>query len=251
MVPDGVAPTVTVPGGPQSLAEYYQSHAPDRLIPFWPQCPTRGHLLLRHAVSGQIIRGRCGRLPCHACIAANVFDYGGAIGLASPDQMVTLTQVGQTWQQVRGRVARFRQILGRGGTPVEYAYHVELNPSGDQQRHLHMWMRGQVSETQIRDAATRGGMGQVALVTAHRPAPGEIPLLTYGMKACLQRPVGATKLWPAAEAFLEANGGRLLHATRRFWRDRDNIPLHNVRQAVRESRAARGRLGPWVPWATD
>jgi len=212
----------------------------------WPICPSRGHLRIVNHQTGLVVPGRCGRLRCHACLVPAALDYGAAIGLARPDHLVLLTQVGRDWEEIHSRMHRVRQTLTRSGCQSEWVYHVEPNPrrTGN---HIHLWLRAaDFVPDRLLNAAARAGMGaEFATARRYEPMLGETaPLLTYGMKACSYAPDGATALWPAAEQYLQLNSGQLGHATRGFWRDALGRPIRRVRDAIRAARQARGQGGP-------
>lgn len=76
-----------------------------------------------------------------------------------------------------------------------------------------------------------------------RPAVG-VANPEYGLKMILRnRPEVLTELWPSAERYLEFNGGRLVHPSRGFWRDRNG-----ARCTLAKAEVAAGNYAPdtWV-----
>jgi hypothetical protein len=113
--------------------------------------------------------------------------------------------------------------------------------------HLHMWVWGDyLLEPAVIDAALSAGMGrEVDVRQAYLPDRQEVPALTYGMKAVLDRPKGTSSMPAQAEQYLTVNGQRLVHATRLFWRDgAGGQPLGGVRAA-----AVAARNKPYTPAA--
>lgn len=226
------------------LVKYHQSQQPSGTS--WPRCPTKGHLVLRRFASGQVTYGRCGRLRCHACITPAVYDRAAAISLARPSHLITLTQVGPAWNEIKAGVQLFVRALKALAGPVEAAYHVEVNPAGTG-NHVHMWARTKrVTRPSIALAAERAHLGPIVDVRrVDLPRDGErLTGATYGMKACLRRPDGASSLWPQAEEYLHLNGDRLEHHTQGYYLDRGGAQV-GVRRAEAEARAAYGLSGGW------
>ncbi|WP_343994091.1 hypothetical protein [Terrabacter terrae] len=192
--------------------------------------------------------GRCRVLTCHACIWPEALNFGAAIGLAKPRWLGTITQVGFAWPEIQRRMMHFRKVLNRAEVPVEYAWHVEPNPDGTGQHHVHFWAHGNaLPKSAVTAAAVASGAGAVADVTpAHVTGDAaEVPTLAYGMKACRPPHAEVTSLWPEARHFLDANGGRLGRTTKGFWRDAAGAPLRTLREAVRMARSEQGR-GDWL-----
>ncbi|RKT79211.1 hypothetical protein DFJ68_2675 [Terracoccus luteus] len=215
----------------------------------WPVCPVSGDFLMRHLRTGEVTRGRCLDSSCYACVWPVALRVGGAIGLARPDRLITLTHVGRTWATIQSRMTYFRRVLTRRDLPLEYAWHVEPDPDpASPEHHVHLWSHGaDPSRGDIAAAAIAASMGPVCDVrSVEVPTDGRIPTLAYGMKTC-EPPHGLmSQLWPEAERYLAANGGRLVHPTRGFWRDLLGHPVNRMREAIRLARQAQG-FGNWVP----
>ncbi|PYF99067.1 hypothetical protein SAMN05216184_10990 [Georgenia satyanarayanai] len=145
-------------------------------------------------------------------------------------------------------MAAFLRSLRGSVAPVEAVYHVEANPGGTG-NHMHLWVRSsRLPRRAVASAVACAGFGTVFDVRrVELPAEGQrLQATTYGMKACLQRPAGATGLWPAAEQYLTLNGDRLEHHTRDFYLDRSGSPAGGVRAAIREARQQYGLRGGWA-----
>ncbi len=120
----------------------------------------------------------------------------------------------------------------------------DQNPAGTG-HHIHAWQWGDpLDQGLLRDAALSAGMGDFAEVHPRRAPAGAA--LTYGMKTVIDgSPVG-TELPDATWDYLRLNGGRLLHATRGFWRDETGQQLGEVRDALRAVARLNGGDDTWV-----
>lgn len=184
-----------------------------------PTCPTKGHIVLVNRATGEIRRGACERLVCSVCRPAAARRQSAAIAAAQPDLFVTLTRVGDDWPTIRRRVNRFRDLIRRELDGWQDCYSVEANPRGTG-HHAHLFAFAAEPFTEVDhglfgDAAVRAGLGPIVDVTMFRIDDGA-KHLGYGLKSALNPPGEKSS---AAEAFLVMNGGRLLHATRGFFRD--------------------------------
>ena len=210
----------------------------------WPICPRNGDRTLVRTDTGTITTGRCLSNSCYACIWPVALPIGAAIGLAKPDWMIGLTQVGKDWAQIRDRVKYLGTVLRRAKLQIQYAWHVEPNPHSDD-HHIHMWAHGdKVKAITLASAAGAVGMGQQVYVKAAASGTDGARNFTYGMKMCRPSRADASAMSPEAAQFLELNGGRLVHPTRGFWRDASGRPLKGIREAIRMARQAEGR-GSW------
>lgn len=208
---------------------------PSDVVQAGSECPTPGPLANFNWKTGERYQRGCGRITCPPCARAVATRTVLAIERANPSHMVTLTLTGDQWQQTRAAVAEFsrRQRGSKGLTDWAMAWHAHVNPTHDGERHIHAYVRGQVDEEEIATSAYAVGFGPRIDVKAIKGGP-----YAYGLW-----PVFATKGLDAPEAqalldeFLEANGGRLVHATsgrNRFWRDRSGRPttLKEARKAT-------------------
>jgi len=123
---------------------------------------------------------------------------------------------------------------------------VEPNPSGDGGHHVHGLAWGAFPSVEaVRAAAVREGFGRwVGL----RRIRDQDAAAMYGVKlAALSAAAYSLKgVGQDLETFLQANGGRMVHASRRFWRDSGGASLPGVRVArrVAAQRVAEGDLCP-------
>ncbi len=180
-------------------------------------CPSRGHELYRNPWSGQMQPKMCGAIRCPVCIVSVALRYSAAIALAEPEHFVLLTDVGEAWPTIKVRLNRYRQALRKAGQLVQDAYHVEPNPNGTG-HHVHQWAwGGQVDGSSVACAASSAGLGSfTSIKTAYTPSSGR---LSYGLKTIIQGGPECGEMPAMAQRYLEVNGGRLVHATRGFWRD--------------------------------
>jgi hypothetical protein len=188
----------------------------------------------------------CRRLACPYCGPRITLSTVKAIELAAPRSsgVVTLppdktpTSYGAllgSFARVLGSVA---ESLRSGGSIWEYVWVVEL--SERLQPNVHFLQRGDaVAGLRFRRAlAGAGGRGDL------QPIRHLGRLSRYVLKlplAGLDLPgVDATA---AMDLHLLLNGGRLIHASRRFFVDARGVPLNGVRAARAEARQA-GTTGP-------
>lgn len=127
--------------------------------------------------------------------------------------------MGDSWSEIRTRMAQVVRRLRRGSRAFEHVWHVEPNPGGTG-NHIHGWSWGQrPSPDLLREAAAAAGMGRSVWLGAWTTPATEDPAITYGMKTILQEQLNRQVLGPATRQFKELNGGRLVHASGGFYRD--------------------------------
>ncbi len=165
-----------------------------------------------------------------------------AVEMARAERFLTFTEAGEDWQTIRARMNRIggdlRQLRGCAWNVV---YFVEPNARRGQ-HHVHGLQWGPFTdEERLSEVASSRGMGkrvQVEPVESVGAATG------YGMKMARRF---HPEVGPDAEAlrrYLDANGGRLIHASRGFWRDSSGRRLGGIREAISATRGTvRGR---WV-----
>lgn len=185
------------------------------------------------------------------------------MALACPERSYLLTLAGRDWQTVRMRVGRWRYRIRQVAPGWQDCWHVEPNPSGSGEHHVHglAWGPYLPIET-ARRAAEREGLGSWLGLRRIR---GLQSAAMYGVKlAALAASAYSVKGVDDLELFLEANGGRMVHASRGFWRDGGgaSLPGVGVARRVAGQRVAEGHdLCPvtgerhsWdvvrVPWET-
>lgn len=221
-------------GTAPSLVPYRESVTPPDTL---DRCPRKLDFVLLNTATGQVAPARCKANTCAYCAPVNARLIGGAIALAGYQRHITLTQAGDSWQEVRGRMRRLRYFLVKSGFEVEWAWHVEPNPKGTG-RHIHAFQRGaqKIPQTRLSSLAVRSGFGRVCWINWHgkrkRAQNYGVKLagMPYGMKAVEQA--------QALDEYRELNGNRLVHASRGFWLDEAGRPV-----GQREAMAAWARLG--------
>lgn len=183
------------------------------------RCPRKLEYQWQNLDTGEIRAARCRANFCPFCGPVNAGLVGGAITLAGVERMGTLTQVGDDWQTVRARVKRLAYDLRHDtGRALDWAWHVEPNPRGTG-HHVHFFQRGDfLPQQELSRRADQRGMGRVADIrrweTKGRSGYGlKLAGIGYGLKLAEAESTMGT--------YLRANGGRLVHSTRGFWRDND------------------------------
>ncbi len=177
------------------------------------------------------------------CVRVEAGRFAAAVGLAQPEWSIMLTQVGETWEEIRVRLNRLRDLVRANGLAWEDMAHIEPNPTGTG-NHAHLWQWGDRVPTKILEQlAARARLGYVVGVGRRQRPPGAP--LSYGMKAVLAGAPDGADLPPETATFLALNGWRLGHATRRFWRDGPGRPLAG-RRAASQVIATRAATGPWL-----
>jgi hypothetical protein len=194
---------------------------------------------------GLTVRDRCRRNGCSWCGPINARQTAQAIALAGPERSYLLTQAGRDWQTVRARMKRFRYRLRQlAGAAWFDCWHVEPNPSGDGQHHVHGLQHGEFVDVEtFRAAAGREGFG--SWVGLRRVREGSSASF-YGLKmaSLAAAAYGLKGVGSDLEEYLQANGGRMVHASRGFWREPSAggwVSLRGVRPAIRSARWRVGR----------
>jgi hypothetical protein len=212
-------------------------------------CPKKAGWWLISESTAQMVPMGCGASRCEVCGPAKARATAGAIGLASPDRFFTLTQVGDSWQEVRNRVKQVRHELSRRVGPIEFCWHVEPNPKGTG-HHVHAWEHGPfIPQKLLSEVADRQGMGRVVDVRKWKPVGG--PDVTYGLKLAgvgygLKMMSGDDT--EAFDLYMRSNGERFVHSSRGYFRGSDGEHL-SLRAARQEwSAACADDPGPWVPY---
>jgi hypothetical protein len=174
----------------------------------------------------------CGAQFCPFCMPRVSTRISGALGLAEPDLLLTVTLLPPDWLQIRRLLNALMASLRRRSPKFQWAYTVEANRSGDR-AHAHAWVRGpRLRRVELADIAASAGVGSVHQV----PTFSRGQALGYTLKE-----VGLSPTLPVGEAlaqqatFWHLNGGRLVHATHGFWRDRDGA-ASTLRRAKRLGR---------------
>lgn len=182
----------------------------------------------------------CARLTCPVCVRINAFKVARAIALAAPTTSYRLSLVGDSWGEIQPRMRQVVRRLRNEIITFEHVWHVESNPGGTG-NHIHGWSWGaRPSMPLLSDAAFRAGMGENVDVRRWITRQSEDPMIAYGMKGALAES-SRTALSPATKDFLALNGGRLVHASRSFYRDGAGGPQLRTRREAERRASQRAR----------
>lgn len=190
--------------------------------------------------TGEVVPARCSRLRCAYCLRVNAKRRALAIALARPERAILLTQVGNDWQTIRDRMRKLRYELAAEAGDFQWVLHVETNPKGTG-HHVHAWEHGAfIPQKLLASKAKRRGLGGVAFINRVRSSAGAsqygLKGITYGLKGVEAQDEG--------DQYLQDNGWRLTHQSRRFFRVGDQpVP---VRDAERSALGVVYEPGKWV-----
>lgn len=198
-------------------------------------CPrTRGYVWA-NLETGEVRPARCGRNGCLWCGPINAVILAGAIDVAGPQRLLTLTKVGDSWAEVRPRMFKLGYEIRRAWGQSEWCWHVEPNPKGTG-HHVHalQWGASFIPQRWLSAAARRRGMGKVVDI---RPVRAQDRVGFYGLKmAAAAYTLKLAREEESYRTYQRVNGGRqLAHASRGFWRDRDGLELAGVKAARAEA----------------
>lgn len=194
--------------------DLYATSVPNEVL---KQCPRKMDWQWVNIVTGEVRAARCRANFCPFCGPVNASLIAGAISLAGVERMGTLTQVGNDWQTVRNRMKRVAYDLRRN-RELHWAWHTEPNPKGTG-HHVHFFQRGDfLPQAELSRVADNRGMGKVADIrkweTKGKSGYGlKLAGIGYGLKQAQGEATMRT--------YLRANGQRLVHSTRGFWKDLD------------------------------
>lgn len=168
--------------------------------------------------TGEVRPVPCRRLGCPVCLSRAAWRRSLAIQWAQPERFITLTQVGEDWQTIRGRVKAWKWAAAQEFGGVELVYVVERNPRGTG-HHVHAWQRGPyMPQARLSELAQTYGMG----------ARVDIRRWESGGEAYALKEAYAVKDAIRAESYLAMNGGRLTHQSRGFF----GGPVREVERAA-------------------
>jgi hypothetical protein len=188
-------------------------------------CPRAGHREYWNKRWRRPMPMMCRSLSCPVCIRVIANRHGAAIAYARPQQLLLLTQVGESWETLQRRMNHLWEYIRRDGLPIQAAWHAEHNPAKTG-THIHAWSHsGHVDRQTLRRHAVQAGMGPYVRVRPVRIPKGDPPRLVYGMKSVFTDPVVGDALTHEASSFLSLNGDRLVHATQGYFRDLDGRQL--------------------------
>jgi hypothetical protein len=200
------------------------------------ECPNkRGSLV--NTGTGQVLPLTCQRNICPVCLPINASKLARELTCVRPEHHVRLSLPKVDRDHARRSMTTLRRIWRKEHGPWEDAYVIEPNLRGTG-CHVHAWQWGSpVDQSTLRDAARRSRFLHEDVYAEPRHTPDGLPLW-YTFKMVLGEP--ALALTEDAETFLELNGGRLVHTTRKFWRNcsRGGNPTSDSRTT--------GGTGGWV-----
>jgi hypothetical protein len=117
---------------------------------------------------------------------------------------------------VRARLYRVRYDIRRIGVRWADCYHIERNPRGTG-FHAHLFQHGDyIEQSLLQTLCERRGMG-FPYITAWRPT--SIRAHGYALKEATGYGLKGAARSETLRDYLAMNGGRLVHASREFWRD--------------------------------
>jgi len=185
----------------------------------WSVCPAWQYESLDHR-TGELrptFAPRCRRNDCPSCGPWKARIIELTLHVAQPELLVTIGPIQVEPHEISTQVSRYRQRVRRAtSSPVQDAYFVESYTSRSEP-HLHMYSFGAaLRQDMVVSAAMATRLGDethidVQPITHHGN-------LGYGMKM-ITRPKSETD----RSEFLRLNGGRLVHASRGFWRGPDGV----------------------------
>ena len=195
-------------------------------------CPSPVGFFIDH--DGQRRPRSCRRLRCPRCGPRVTLSTVKAIELAGPHSSAVLTLPRRaTPQNERALLRAFASVLGAvandlraDGLTFEYCWVVELDSR--LKPNLHVLYHGdRISSIRFRSALARaGGQGDT------QPIRHLKILARYIVKLPLcGLDLPDIDASAALDLHARLNGGKILHASRRFWRDADGSPLSGVRAA--------------------
>ena len=175
----------------------------------------------RNPYTGEWEPARCNNNGCPACGIINARRTAGAIALASPTYVFTLTGVEGQYEVIKKSMATFFVVLRRSVPSVAYVWTAEPNPSGTG-AHVHAYLHTGSTNAAIRHSAIAHAREKAGFEwrfdLAVAPSPMTATYAGYLMKN-LTVP-------DSRQEFLDLNGPasshKLVHASRGdygFWRD--------------------------------
>lgn len=185
----------------------------------YERCPRKVGWWMLNTATGEKVPARCKSNGCPYCIVINARLVAGAIALARPERAVRFSLVGDDFQTTRNRVKRVTYQLRKRGYEWQMAWHREPNPKGTG-HHTHGWQTGDyVPQALLQEVCQTEGLG-LPWIERMKQETGAVG---YGLKG-VHYGLKMTDADAQAQTYLQANGGRLVHATRGFWRDEHGNP---------------------------
>jgi hypothetical protein len=193
---------------------------------------------LVNLVSGKVIADGCGRNDCLICGPVKAWRIAQAVGYTQPERFVRLSLVGDTWQERRGRIRRWRYFVRQDGYAWQDVFFVERNPKGTG-FHAHLYQHGDwVPQAVLQEHAQRSGMGFPDIRRWREVDHGGY---AYGLKSATGYGLKGAARSESLTGYLADNGGRLFHASRDFWRSPDGTKLAGWKEAYVNARGSGDR----------
>lgn len=164
-------------------------------------------------VTGRYIPTRCGTTDCGPCSIMNGRRIAGAIWLAQPDYLLTLTLVGNTYEEIRTNINALFKAMRKTYPTLMHTWQAEWNPGGTGAHtlsYLHLDDRS-ISPAVVGECWPHHFLLQRVLVNA---AP---PFFDYQMKSLTDD--------DERVRYIDLNNSptttrpTLVHASPGFWRD--------------------------------
>jgi hypothetical protein len=170
---------------------------------------------------------------------------GLGIAYSLPQRFLRFSLVGSDFPVVQARINRVRYDLRALGLAWEDTWVVERNPKGTG-FHAHLWQHGSyVRQDVLQEVTQRRGMG-IPWIQAWRAPQGAS--VTYGLKSITYGLKGARGGSEGLTEHLTLNGGRLIHASRGFWRNGATGERLTKRKCEQDALTARQTSGVPSPW---
>lgn len=213
---------------PSSLAYKGDLRHCPRAVPWWWQSDS----------TDVCFRARCGANFCPYCAPVNASQIARAMALAEPQRMIRLSLVPSHFPDTQRAVKSLVRWGRRNYGEIQLAYHVEPNPKGTG-NHIHAWQHGpeKIPQGELQEACERDGLGIPDIRRWENRGGGA----GYGLKG-----IGYGMKHEDLETFLSLNGGRLVHHTRGFFRDRADGEGLTLGEAKRRTMPPGEEPGPWV-----
>lgn len=163
---------------------------------------------------GKHVEAPCNRNSCPACAVRKARKIAGAIYVSRPRYVLTLTLVGDDYEDIRKRMGRFFDAIRRMYPTLRYLWTAENNPAATG-THAHAYVHladSSISQVAVHRAASRTGVGSVDITPV--PITARATYMGYGMKDLLT---------DKRDEFLALNGRPerqfIVHPSRGFYRD--------------------------------
>ncbi len=157
------------------------------------------------------VPARCHRNTCYDCAIWNARAVARAIWLAEPDYVLTLTDVGDTYEEIAKRIRKLIEKMRKTYPTFECARMVEENPE-ETGNHAILYIH--VADKRISRRVVERAWPKMIYLQRPRPKAGP-PFFGYQMKSLADPDM--------AKIYLALNGTPkrqyLVHSTNGFWRD--------------------------------